>query len=54
MGKGDKTKTYVYTANSTTIENMVPHHGEKYLYVKNQSEMVFDEGQYSHTVSIPS
>lgn len=52
--KGDKTKTYVYTANSTTIENMVPHHGEKYLCVYNQSEMVFYEGEYSHTVSVPS
>ena len=52
--KGDKTDTYVYTANSTTIENMVPHHGEKYLCVYNQSRMVFDEGEYSHTVSVPS
>lgn len=52
--KGDKTKTYVYTANSSTLDNMVPHHGEKYLYVDNQSKMVFYEGEYSHTVSIPS
>ena len=52
--KGDKTRTYVYTADSTTIENMVPHHGEKYLCVYNQSRMVFDEGEYSHTVSVPS
>ena len=48
--KGDKTKTYVRTANSTTIENMVPHHGEKYLGVDNQSEMVFYEGEYSHKI----
>lgn len=53
-GKGDKTKTYVCTAATTTIENMVPHHGEKYLCVDNQSRMVFDEGEYSHTVSVPS
>ena len=53
-GKGDKTKTYVCTAATTTIENMVPHHGEKYLCVDNQSEMVFYEGEYSHTVSVPS